>query len=235
MVQRMDEIKGWIDRILFSPSHEGGTQTHEKLFYLAQQQLVPVLLRSALSDSDSLHLIASKSYKHYNNFDKIVLVSCAELAYDLRLHVWWPNGQKITRENVHDHKWNFSSVVLKGGYSFEEYEPSAIGVDMYEYRYSTRVGVVRYRMPFIRHTKLNRVSTGRRIEGHAYTLNHDVLHRVICHTQEPTVTLVVRGRTMKEHARVFSDVPNENSLSIASPVFSVPELREKFAQLLRLF
>ena len=227
----IERLKRLVDQVLASSARR---PVHERLAYLAQQGLVSMFLKLALSDQEQLRLIASRSYAHYNNFDKIVLLSCPDSPYDLRLHVWWPDECQSARENIHDHKWDFSSVVLKGEYYFEIYELSPVGFEMYEHRYFTRAGRDQYDLPVVSKERLNCISAGEVRAGDAYTMTNDILHRVVCSTHGVTATLVVQSRKVKDYARVFTDKPDELLQSIRSMVFSVKEISEKFERLLRM-
>ena len=70
------------------------------------------MLRGVLEDSTWLTNVASNSFRHVLGFDKFVLISLRPLG-QLRLHVWWPDEQRV-REDVHDHRFDFYSFVLTG-------------------------------------------------------------------------------------------------------------------------
>jgi hypothetical protein len=231
MTSKTAQLKQRVDRVVSSAV---SNHLHEGLSDLVNQQFVSTLLEAALKDDDCLRLIASRSYSHYNNFDKIVLMSSVEPRYDLRLHVWWPEPKKRVTENIHNHKWDFSSVLLKGSYSFEVYEESATGREMYEYSYVTRSGSDSYQMPFLRRANLELVSEGCMSAGDSYSLPHNIMHRVICDHSTTTVSLVIRGRTKKDSASVFIYEPTEIEQLIDSPAFSVSTISKKFDRLLNL-
>jgi hypothetical protein len=232
MVKAIAEIKNLVNRTLTSSSHSRSKQRHERLSDLVERGVLLSILDLALSDTDYLSFIASSSYTHYNNFDKFRLLSDNELAYDLRLHIWWPGSHKTNKENIHDHRWDFSSVILKGEYSFELYETAGKGIEVYEYRYSNFAGAIPYSMPLIRKAKLNCVMLGKKKLGDAYTLKHNIIHRVTCNTDDITATLVLRGHTMKNHARVFTDLSNINMHNTGSSAFSPASVSNKFKRLL---
>ena len=76
--------------------------------HFSKQQLLD-LLTAILNDNESLAEISARSYQHGNGFLKVVLL---DRGYKLRLHIWFA-GQSC-EENIHDHRWSFSSLVLSG-------------------------------------------------------------------------------------------------------------------------
>lgn len=234
MTVRITELKQLLDRIVTSAERDESLNLHEGLSDLVNQQFVSNLLEAILVDDKHLGSIASRSYAHYNNFDKLVLISSLEPRYDLRMHVWWPKPYTKATENIHNHKWDFSSVLLKGSYSFELYEESTNGREMYEYDYVTRSGSDTYQMPFLRRANLELMSEGCMRAGDSYSLPHNILHRVICDHSTTTVSLIIRGRKKKDRASVFTQEISEIDQTIDSPVFSVSAISKKLDRILSL-
>jgi hypothetical protein len=231
---QVSELKQLVDWIVSSPERDESLNLHERLVDLVNRGFVSALLKALLREDEQLQFVASRSYAHYNNFDKLVLISSMEPRYDLRMHVWWPNSHIISTENIHNHKWDFSSVLLTGSYSFEVYEESSTGREMYEYSYVTRAGSDSYQMPFLRQANLELTSEGCMSAGDSYSLSHEILHRVICDLSATTISLVIRGASKKNTARVFTDNQANIEKPISSSTFSVSEVCEKFNHILRL-
>src|SRR5262245_42710304 len=75
---------------------------------LASYQYFVPLLREIVSDARLLAEIASRSYRHVNYFDKIVLVDSANPGgYRLTLHLWVPpfTDRELKKESLHDHRF----------------------------------------------------------------------------------------------------------------------------------
>ncbi len=59
---------------------------------------------------------------HYERVDKLVLYNSHDMRFQIRLHVYSsPSGQShhsglIDIEQAHNHRWNFSTRILSGGY-----------------------------------------------------------------------------------------------------------------------
>ena len=88
------------------------------------------LLQSILADQRSLAQISARSYQHGNGFLKVVLL---DRGYKLRLHIWFV-GQAC-EENIHDHRWSFSSLILAGALKSEIWKDDQFGQQFQEYEY----------------------------------------------------------------------------------------------------
>lgn len=146
--------------------------------------------------------VARRSYWHCNGFAKLV-VHVGDPRFRLRLHVWpgrddsGPvSGPAAGEENVHSHRWPFSSVVLCGKIRVDEYarapRAGAGGARYDEYRYATvKQGLVghleRLSTCVLRPTASTPYGPGE--QHHCAT---DVLHTV-SPLAAPTATLLVQG------------------------------------------
>lgn len=182
-----------------------------------------------------LKAAATRSYTHYNGFDKIVIVpKNNKNLFELRLHVWWESRSTRYAENIHDHKWDFSSVILKGGYDYEIFELGKAGEKgekMAEFLFTTREGKQEYSTPFQGQKLLVCTTRGSIQQGDSYFLRHDVLHRISSERSQTTMTLVVQGPEVKRSARIFADeriLPRK----IESLPFTTLELKDKLEQVI---
>jgi hypothetical protein len=220
-----------LDRAVASQKQGEQPHLHRELKALVEEGIVTDLLRLLLADRDLLSQVANASHTHYNHFDKIMLISSVDPEYYLRLHIWWPDDSKAADENIHDHKSEFSSVLLKGEYQFEEFLPVEEGNDFYEYKYLTRRGLNNYSMPFVGMTKLSCVFSGTLRAGNCYTLSPHVLHRVVNNPRELTASLMLQRHPVKSFARVMTEEPLVEQTDIdASPLTPeyLAEAIEKF-------
>jgi len=184
--------------------------------------------------SDLAH-IAARSYVHYNGFDKFVLLSSHQPNFKLRLHVWWPENREYPSENIHNHRWDFTTLLVAGSYQFEEFQTDPDGDSMYEYKYLPPDGRDHYGMEFIGKTRLNCLSSGCMQTGSYYTLTTKALHRVATVRRHPTISVLVQ-RQMQEQldVRVFSENEIKNHESIESSPLTVTELTHKLRQVLEI-
>src|SRR5438270_8647928 len=99
----------------------------------ASSDLHPLLSR-LLEDPSALSEVAARSYVHDNGFVKIVLASGNGTGGAVRLHVW-TDGES-GQNNIHNHCWPFTSLVLSGELEFEEYElAESGGIPVLHYAY----------------------------------------------------------------------------------------------------
>lgn len=100
----------------------------------------PVSLCSYLgelrADGARLAEVAARSFPHPLGFDKIVLET-HETGVKLRLHVWTNTPSVNIPPDIHDHFWNYTSVVIAGALATTEYEigpRQAEGASYFHYR-----------------------------------------------------------------------------------------------------
>ena len=125
----MIELKQLVDRIVTSAERDEPPSLHERLVDLVNGRFVSVLLEALLVDDEQLQLVASRSYAHYNNFDKLVLVSSQKPRYDLRMHIWWPDSHIISTENIHNHK----EISTRRKIFFDRSDKEIVSLGMCEY------------------------------------------------------------------------------------------------------
>ncbi|QKG25459.1 hypothetical protein [Actinomadura verrucosospora] len=149
------------------------------------------LLCAALRDERWMAEMLAASYRHPNGFDKIVLL--ADAGCQLRLHVWRDDACETRVENVHNHRWDFSSVLLLGGYRFQEFVPDPDGPDFHTYGYASERGAAEYSLEPLGPRGLTCSFDAHLGPGTSYTLASDVLHRVSNVPGRLTVSLVLQG------------------------------------------
>ncbi|HSS48756.1 MAG TPA: hypothetical protein VLX28_07410, partial [Thermoanaerobaculia bacterium] len=100
---------------------------------LGNKQNLTRLLQAVLLEPAALREVASRSYRHPNGYDKIVLCSTSEIIvpYEARLHIWWSDTERPDTP-IHDHGWDFASMVLSGRLECQEYEVGEGGLPMYK-------------------------------------------------------------------------------------------------------
>jgi hypothetical protein len=192
------------------------------------------LLDSAVQQEDWLGSIAKYSYLHPNGFAKIVLISTDR--FQLRLHIWRPFDppQTIT-ENIHNHRWDFSSVLLTGGYRYQEFAPAPNGTTFHAYGYRSQRGISSYSL----------ASAGQRVlgcsfdaylqTGSSYTLSADVLHRVISDPRRTTATLVLQGPSTRDSVEVLAEASLDTGPALPLHRFSEAAVIQCVSDLTREF
>jgi hypothetical protein len=220
---------------LQSAARQDFTTLHHHLKEFVSSGHFLSFLLSLKNEKSLLTAAAARSYRHHNGFDKIVLVPGDNITpFELRLHVWWGNRGNKGAENIHDHKWDFSSVVLKGGYDYEIFEVDKTAMNgqrMAEFLFTTREGKRKYSTPFRGQDHLICTSRGSIQRGDSYFLRHNILHRITANGDETTITLLAQGTPVKKGARVFADKPDVLPRRVESLPFTTLELKRKLERI----
>lgn len=131
--------------------------------------------------------------------DKFVIYIDPDDRFRVRLHRFWPRratGDVV--EDVHDHKWDMSTVILTGSYREHRYEVTSL--DEQALTASVRLA-----------------DTETRNVGETGSLPLRVPHRITnLSMDEPCITLFVRGPSRLRHARIF-DVDHGTFYNTFSP------------------
>lgn len=159
-------------------------------------------LRKLILDAPNNNELFSNS-THYERVDKLVLWNSDDKTMQIRLHVYADRSANKTVHNLadisdaHNHRWNFSTRILSGGYLHTIYR-----MDLLEEKYCLVPTMVRYEGV-----------------GSSYALHHSQYHSII---EEPnTVSLIIRGAIEKESFQVITEREGEiqpkDSLNLQSP------------------
>ena len=156
----------------------------------------PMQLRKLILDLPHYEELFSYS-AHYDRVDKLVLWNSDDKNMQIRLHVYsnrlCDNVNQIDITKAHNHRWNFSTRILFGGYSHTIYRRDLLPKGKYN---------------------LNPVMIRHEGVGSSYTLHHSQYHSIL---EEPnTVSLIVRGPLEKGHFQVVTEENGEIHLKDAS-------------------
>ena len=185
------------------------------------------LLEAILTDTSSLKQICQRSYQHGNGFLKVVLL---DRGYKLRLHIWFA-GQSC-EENIHDHRWSFSSLILAGSLKSEIWKDHAEGQVFQEYEYhaataersalKTEMGCQPLQLD---HVQLNTV-------GDHYVMPKGKLHRIINPGHQLVATIMCSAPTEQGTTRL---IPMHNGIdpNIQPPKTTVEQLRVSLEQFIQ--
>ncbi len=143
---------------------------------------------------------------HYEGVDKLVLWNSEDKKMQIRLHVYSGHPNKVNAQDqidigrAHNHRWNFSTRILSGGYHHTIYRMEQLTTMKYCLTPA-----------MIRHENI----------GSCYTLHHSQYHSII---EEPnTVSLIVRGPAEKERFQVITEKDGEIQLQDAPVMQSFKE------------
>jgi hypothetical protein len=212
---------------------------------LGQPDNILSILTTILHDPCTLSDIARRSYRHVNNFDKIVIVGNSEpLSYRLTLHWWQPPYSPNERghEMIHDHRFNFWSTILAGTLTSEIYEAASSLSNRQDeshiynrYKYiPERAGALDFRdlYEFQGNVRLNKVGTHHERVGNTYQLDASTTHRVLLPRAAATCTLVLRGPRLRGFSHIYNTTYPRKSIALQHKMFSETQLKIRLARLI---
>ncbi len=168
------------------------------------------LLTELIADEARLRRCATRSYQHPNRFSKIVLLEGADPVWRLRLHLWWPQRDVPERdpEHIHNHRWDFGTMLLRGSYLAQEFVAAEDGdEELYRYEYFSPEGGDTFRLSPKGRIVLRQVLNAQLPAGASYVISHRVLHRIISDPRKLTATLFLQGPVRKGSTDVCAPEP----------------------------
>lgn len=166
-----------------------------------------------------IRAIASRSYQHPLGFYKLILAQSSDTGEKLRLHVW-RNQAPIDRrvEDIHDHFWDFRSLVLIGHLRSEIYEECFVSSTGTVACHAAdllpgdngQFWIQRRGTACVR--KVRTVSCE---SFQSHSLTQGQLHRVIVTPDRMTATLVLQGPRIAGRNRVFRSQQSGTTLDSA--------------------
>jgi hypothetical protein len=130
------------------------------------------------------------SYVQHCNYprtimDKFMLYMDERDRFRVRIHRFKTkiqNGSSVDRP--HSHKWPMATIILKGSYIEKLYKIEEIDIQS-------------------KRAKISEFSSRLLTTGDTNSLNYDVVHQTVCNSDEPAITLFIRGKSFKSTARIF--------------------------------
>lgn len=145
--------------------------------------------------------VAAQSYCHDNGFNKIPLSTPSGSALKLVLHHW--DGAGASDDNIHNHRWRFASVVLRGALCFELYDERPSGEAYSKATYASPEGHDDYRLSNSGHTHAACLANLELAAGTAYQWHEDLLHRAWGKPGIATATLIVQGQPTRRQTDIL--------------------------------
>jgi hypothetical protein len=184
------------------------------------------ICKEVLGDAELLRAMAARSYRHPNGFDKLILLRDERGAL-IKFDVWWEGDTDWGR--IHDHRFDFSSIVLSGSLQLRHYLPAKLPdaqcVDVY------RLSVPQQESDLIpRRQGLITVWEGVVPAGTHYDMDCNMFHQATGIGDRITVTLVIQGASRKPYSRVVSD----GQFLVKVMPFTPEELEDKLLRLASL-
>lgn len=192
---------------------------------LAGRGELGTMLETLGEDPVSAEAVGARSYYHANRFVKITLLSDSD--YKLRLHLWWPTSDPLGRErteNVHNHRWDFATCLLAGGYRYQEYRTAEHGETYFAYRYRSPGATGAYPLDARGTAELACVFDAAMVAGTAYTVRAEELHRVVQQGRQLTASLMLQSQVRRTETDVFATCDLGPRLSVPVPALTGGQL-----------
>lgn len=193
------------------------------------------MLAALRGDSCRMADVTARSYRHDNGFDKIVLAAPVTSPLKLVLHVWHPKTGPAT-DNIHNHRWNFASVVLCGALRLDLYQHDEDGSSHSIMHYSSPAGNEFYQLEPVGDMTVSVHASVTMAGGSTYTWAADLLHRAWGVGEQVTATLIVQGQPTRPTTTVLLRRPQgESPITGAQRITSLAEadIRQTLAMLVQ--
>jgi hypothetical protein len=196
------------------------------------QQKILALTSVTLAERSKLVLLAEDSVRHKNGFLKLRLRRCSGFAEGDRVHIWSEEHSKV-QGDIHNHRWDFASTVICGGYSHETFETDRLGEVWCEHAYKPE-DMFNYRLAPTGRARLRLVESRSVRTGDVLSMTSSEMHRVTA-SGKFTATFFQTSSEVVPSTRVFKELDFEGSPQVerglAYEPVSVRELAESLARL----
>ena len=171
--------------------------------------------------------LACRSHIHDNGFVKLALFDSDDGRYRVRLHIWESSETSDQEANVHDHRYDFISLVVVGGLENVRWKLSDNGTEYKLFTYTPRNEDGVYNLKLVGRQCLSPEPTEVYAAGDSYLMMRDDLHIAQTMGNMRSITLCVQDRSnLKSQAQTLSiSHPNEKT-NISAPPLSVEVYRQ---------
>lgn len=188
-----EPVRSLDTRVISTLKQRTETATNELTSYLAQVSrpgFVRVIIDAICADDELAEQFFRSALTHPLGFDKFVLL--ATKAYDLRLHIWWPDKSR-EREDIHNHRFSLFSGIIMGELQISAYEICAHGIVMRCYEEALKDSADEYYYMPQRRVCVEQTSTISLSRGSAYYLSSKILHQVTADCGAIAATIFIRA------------------------------------------
>jgi hypothetical protein len=170
--------------------------------------------------------VANNSYWHTNGFAKMVLHESVNGTYRVRLHAWLEPGAVSERmPNVHNHRWDFASVVIVGlGMGIREFSIARAGTQYHAFEYArgeTGASIEPIGTAWLMQTSERTIE-----KGMSYVCRTADLHVTSPLPGARTFTMIVQGRARLRAATIYSLTKCPSQTSEADGALTRSEVRD---------
>jgi hypothetical protein len=202
---------------------------------LAEPQALRSMIGQIMADESALTDIAARSYYHANSFLKVVLMAGDKNPWKLRLHMWHPqpNVAGTITEDIHSHRWDFTTALVVGEYLAQEFRVGS-GTDYHHFKYRPIGKGKTFSLEAQGTEQLTRVFEAILPAGTVYHINHEVLHRISRSAEKAAASLVLQPPAVEEFTNVYriSRVGEKSKTEIEVLRPTVAQLRDELERFL---
>lgn len=165
--------------------------------------------------------LAKLSYHHENSFSKLTLAIDDSERFRVRIH-WWRTvpGQIPTQANIHNHRFDFYSVLCHGSLTNTTWTLCDEGETFGYFHYKPRQGHPSYILEFLGHRSLSAVSQTTYETGNSYSQAARALHTTNVNTANLVTIFIEDRRHLRDVADVYSKRYEPRNIEIDSPSIS---------------
>ena len=192
VLENLVEHLSYLEKI---PAKKADVAIEQALLHFNEYHLVKCL-KSLIRNPDSelSKGVADKSYLHGNGFYKLVLFISGKKE-KLRIH-FWPGGVDA-EENIHCHRWSFSSLIIHGKLNSEIYKEDSSRDANSHKCYLYRKTPQEASSIFLGDIKLSVENKKKQKAGDFYRLPQGKLHRIIGSDKGSTATIMYQSSPTK--------------------------------------
>ncbi|MDY0810603.1 hypothetical protein [Kitasatospora purpeofusca] len=152
-----------------------------------------------VSDEAALAEMAARSYYHANNFLKVVLLVGDGRPWKLRLHLWHPrpDASGTVTEDIHSHRWDFTTALVVGEYFAQEFKIGP-GTEYHHYRCPPIGQGSAFSLEAQGKEQLYAAFEAVLPAGTIYHINHEVLHCISRSAGKAAASLVLQKPAVED-------------------------------------
>lgn len=205
---------------------------HDVLLALAsalRDGLMRELLVEVRTISGNVSALAQLSYRHELGFTKVTLGEFPDRQLKVRLHVW-QQAKMPDEANIHNHRFDGYSYVLRGAIGDTRWEASASsGGTHLHYRYTPRLDASEYVLKYLGRACLTPTMASQAYEGDTYWFSGEDLHTTTVLSRSLLTLFLEDRKRLRSYADVFSRRYPANHHPITATALS----EEEYIKLLR--
>lgn len=231
----LQEIKDHLEAVVDSGIGNTFQASEPVVRRLAEPGELRSLIGQIIADDDALAEIAARSYYHANNFLKVVLLTSERNPWKLRLHVWHPqpNASGTITEDIHSHRWDFTTALVAGEYFAQEFKIGP-GTEYYHFKYLPVGAGQAFSLEEQGKKQLCQVFSALLPVGTVYYINHEVLHCISRSGGKAAASLVLQQPAETDFTNVYRTSPAgeqaKTEIQVQRP--SADELRKELTHFL---